>query len=141
MESYRDARERVVQMDKDCLSGLGRSDVTVQEWLPPKGFHAVIFAAVVITVVAFSRRDWFAPGSQVDAISPAFASFCFAIQPVLVPAMLIIHASEVVYMIRSRLAKHNVNVRTLVWWKWTSTTFVDGIGSFQRCVRSVPAYM
>ena len=32
MTSYREARERVVEMDKECVSALGRSDITISQY-------------------------------------------------------------------------------------------------------------
>lgn len=137
MQSYRDARERVVEMDKECLSALDKSEITVKEYIPPTGFHALGSLAVIATLIGFSTRIWFAPGGQVDRISPGFASFCFTVQPVLITLGLAIHSAEMIYMIRGRLRRHSVNVRTSLWWKWALGTFIEGFGSDLRCVLSI----
>lgn len=135
MTSYREARERVVEMDKECLAGLKRSSVTVSEYIPPHGLYLVLFVVVSVTFVAFSTRTNFERGGYVAAVVPnAFASFCWTIQPFILYPMMLIHAAETYHMATGRLRKHSVNMRSKVWWQWLATTFIEGVGSYNRQV-------
>ncbi|EMC95393.1 hypothetical protein BAUCODRAFT_539281 [Baudoinia panamericana UAMH 10762] len=133
LASYKDARERVVQMDKDALRGLGRSDVAIKEFLPPTGFYLVNFIAVSATMVAYSQRWWFAKGHIVERIiGSGFARFSWTIQPYLIGAMLAIHLTEMLYFMTFTLPKHSVNPRTSTFWKWAAVVFVEGVGAQTR---------
>ncbi|KAI5195028.1 hypothetical protein E4T39_08397 [Aureobasidium subglaciale] len=133
MTSFREARERLVQMDKECVEALGRSDITVKEFLPPKGPYLVGFIIVLTTFVAFSSRSNFEQGSFVSGLAPEpFARFCWKIQPYIWYGMLVIHTAETISMARGRLRKHNVNIRSQTWWLWLATTFIEGVGSYNR---------
>lgn len=136
MGSFREARERLVQMDKDCLQALGRSDITIKEFVAPTGPYLVGFVVVLTTFLAFSFRGNFEAGSIISAVLPTrFARFCWTIQPFVLYPMLVIHSVESWHMARGRLRKHNVNVRDRVWWLWMGTTFIEGVGSYNRLVR------
>lgn len=133
MSSYREARERAVAMDKESLAGLGKSDITVSEFVPPHGFYILGFLVVATTFVAYSQRWWFGQGEVVERyLGPGFARFCWYIQPWLISGMLLIHGSEAVFLARNYLWKHSVNVRTLVWWQWVFFGFVEGQLAFWR---------
>ncbi|KAK4985851.1 hypothetical protein LTR66_008049 [Elasticomyces elasticus] len=132
MQSYREARERVVKMDQDAVAALGRSDLTVKEFLPPYGLYAVVFVVVLTTFIAFSTRSNFAPGSVLGRFVPRFASFCWTVQPFVLYFMLFMHTAEATTMARGRLRKHSVNVRTGAWWKWVGSTFIEGVWAFRR---------
>jgi hypothetical protein len=135
MASFREARERLVQMDKECLKALGRSDITIKEYLAPTGLYLVLFLIVSTTLVAFRTRRNFEAGSVISAVVPAsFAQFCWTIQPFIWYGMLAIHGVETWHMARGRLRKHNVNVRSRVWWLWIATTFIEGVGAYNRLV-------
>ena len=133
MESLREARERVVEMDKECRDALGKSDITVKEFAPPTGIYALEFAIVAATFLSYSRRYWFEKGQVVERLlGPAFARFSWTIQPWLIVFMVGLHTAEVIYFIRNHLREHSVNIRSLLWWKWVATTFVEGQFAFKR---------
>ena len=133
MTSFREARERVVEMDKECVAALGRSDITVKEFIPPYGFYLASFVVICVTLVSFSMRSNFAAeGTIAQFVPEGFRRFCWAIQPFLFYPMVILHAAEMVTMGRGRLVKHNVNMRNPIYWQWLGTTFIEGIGSFNR---------
>ncbi|KAK5175071.1 uncharacterized protein LTR77_000208 [Saxophila tyrrhenica] len=133
LKSYRETRERVVEMDQECLAALGRSDVTVTEFVPPRGMDLVVFVVVAATLVAYGQRWWFEQGGVVEKVLGAgFAKFSWTIQPWLICGMVVIHGSELAYFVPNYLAKHSVNPRTAVWWQWAGTTFVEGVFSFWR---------
>lgn len=128
LESYRDARERVVAMDKDCLTALGRSDVTINEYILPTGMYALEFAICAATFVSFSQRWWFEPGQVVESVlGQSFARFAWSIQPWLIVGLFVIHGAELAWFIPARLRKHSVNVRTQEFWLWAVTEFIVGV--------------
>jgi len=136
MDSWRDARERLVRMDKDAIQALGRSDITVKEYRRPRGFHAVVFVACALTFAAFCRMSNFLPGSYLYEVVlkhfPGFASFCAKIQPILFYTMFAVHAGEAITMAKTRLRKHSVPVASRLWWTWVLSTLIEGVGAFQR---------
>lgn len=115
MTSYREARERVVQMDKECIAGLRRSDITVAEYIQPHGLYLALFLIVSATFVSFSRRATFEPdGFVATYVHHGFARFCWKIQPWVLYPMLMIHIAETVHMATGRLRSHSVNMRNKV---------------------------
>jgi len=136
MTSYREARERLVEMDKDCVTALKRSDVTVKEFIPPWKTTAssINFPLCLATFLAFSFRSNFDAGTGLftPLIPEGFRAFCWAIQPWLLTFLQVVHTIEALQMARSRLAKHNVNIRNPIFWLWTASTFVEGITCFKR---------
>lgn len=135
MTSYREARDRVVEMDKECVSALGRSDITVKEFLLPYGWHTAEFILVSAVFIGFSMRSNFAPGSILSHYLPLrLLYFCWKIQPSLLTFMLIVHGWETINFASSRLRKHNVKIRSRIYWLWIGTTFIEGISSFKRSV-------
>lgn len=121
-------------MDKDCLEGLNRSEITVKEYIPPHGAYLALFILVATTFVVFSRRSNFEAGGYVAAVVPsAFARFCWKVQPYVLYGMMVIHAAETYHMATGRLRKHSVNMRSKAWWQWMGTCFIEGVGSYKRC--------
>ena len=133
MDSYREARERVVQMDKAAVAGLGHSDITVNDFLPARGLWALPFTAISAAFVYLSQRWWFEQGAIVERILGAsFARFCWTVQPYVLSFMLFMHTIEAAYFMQTKLPKHGVNPRTSLYWKWTATVFVEGFFGFMR---------
>ena len=140
MKTLKEARERLVQLDKDALTVLGRSDITITRYVPPwaPGFHFIHllnFTACLLTWIAFSRKANFQSGSylydNVLVSFPGFTAFCLGIQPLLVPIMFAIHATEAVFMAR-KLRRHGVTPLDGVWLAWVASAFNEGWTSFRR---------
>ena len=131
-------RQRLKEMHNDCLRGLDLSDGRITTYRPPDTLiKRINFLAVVLTMLSFSRRANFLPGSlfyETSRLSfvPNFAWFCSTVQPWLITAMLGIHVSEAVWMARTRLRRHGVERWSRLWWVWVGTCFIEGVGSFQR---------
>lgn len=135
LSSYRETRERVVEMDKTCLQKLGKSDITVKEFVPPtvSVFYAVEFLIIAATFLGYSQRWWFARGGIIERLlGSAFARLSWTIQPWLISFMIALHGAEAVYFARNQLHKHSVNIRTSTFWKWFATVFVEGQFAFKR---------
>lgn len=131
-------RQRLKEMHYECLRGLDLSDVIITTYRTPETLiQRITFIAVVLTVLSFSRRANFLPGSLFYetlrlSFVPNFAWFCSTIQPWLITAMLGIHVTEAVWMARTRLRRHSVERWSWLWWMWVGTCFIEGVGSFQR---------
>ncbi|KAL1792972.1 hypothetical protein ACET3X_009479 [Alternaria dauci] len=108
MKTMREARERLVQLDKDALQTLGRSDISVTKFVPAYTHPAHLWN-----------------------FTQCFASFVAGIGWTVFVWMVPIHAVEVLIMAR-KLAKHECTFMDAVWWKWVGTCFVEGFTSFLR---------
>ena len=136
LTSWSEARERVVAMDTESLTGLKRSKITVKKYKRPEGLWIIVPIVVASTLAAFARRSNFVPGFLFHDVLlksvPNFAEFCYTIQPYLVASMIAIHGAEAAHMVSSRLERHSVPTFSLLWWKWVVGTFFEGVGSFIR---------
>ncbi|EME49176.1 hypothetical protein DOTSEDRAFT_19643 [Dothistroma septosporum NZE10] len=133
MSSYREARERVVELDKECRKALRHSDITVKKYIPPNSsLYLIEFAVILSTFLAYGQRWWFMAGGPVDRVWPAFARFSWTIQPWLISLMVMIHGAEAIYFASSRLLSHSISPRSLVFWLWTGSCFVEGQFAFRR---------
>lgn len=131
MKSYREARERLVDMDKTCRDALGISDIAVRRYVAPYGWTLGLFIQVIVTLVVFSRRSNLETGLA-HMLPEGFRSFCWQVQPLVFWGILVIHTIEVAMFARSRLAKHGVNPRSILYWQWLSDAFISGFGAFHR---------
>lgn len=133
MSSLREARERVVEFDRECRKALGQSDVTVKTYVPPAGRHAIPFLGIIITAVAYSQRWWFEKGQIVEQIfGSSFAHFAWTIQPWLLIGLAAVHGSEMLYFSLTKLPRHSVNVRSSQWWLWNASIFIEGVFAWKR---------
>ena len=138
LSNFEETRERLIKMDQESLTGLGRSSITIKEYRPPKSpIHIVTFISCFLTFVLLSRRENTLPGSipyeTVFKHMPKFASFVASIQPLVLYPMLAIHITEAFFMSR-KLEKHSVPLLGTIWWAWIISTFIEGVGAFQRYV-------
>lgn len=135
MGSLRDARERLVDMDKQSVVGLNRSRVTLKEYRPPKGFPVLVFAACLGTYILHSRKENLLPGSllyeSVLKHFPRFAEFAYNTRDYVIWPMIAIHVTEASIM-TGTLKKHSVPLFSRLWWLWTVSCFIEGMNSFQR---------
>jgi hypothetical protein len=128
LQSYAEARSRVVAMDKTCLAALGRSDITVAEYVRPTGLYAAALAICTAMFLAFSQRWWFAADGVVARVAgQGFAGFAWMIQPWVIWGLVLVHGGELVWFVRERLGRHSVNVRTREFWLWVVSEFVGGV--------------
>lgn len=136
LQEWSEIRQRMVQMVDESLKGLDKSEITVKTYRGPRGFHAVIFVVVLVTILAFWRRKNFLPGSilyeQILHYVPGFARFCYRMQPLVFWFVTVMHTLETTIMVRTRLRRHGVVMFTKLWWKWTISTAIEGFGAFQR---------
>jgi len=138
MSSFKETRERLIKMDQESLTGLGRSPITIKEYRPPKSFlHIITFIACFLTFITLSRKENMLPGSiPYEAVFkhvPKFTSFVISIRLLVLYPMLVIHVTEVFFMTR-KLEKHSVPLLSTLWWAWVISNFIEGVGAFQRYV-------
>lgn len=137
MNSLREARDRLVQLDKDALQALGRSDITITHYIPPwdNALSLFNFTQCLVTYALFSRAAHFRPGSlSYDLVLihlPRFADFCLSIRFLLLGIMIPIHVTESFFMAR-KLQRHGVTPFDGTWWAWVTSCFVEGKTSFMR---------
>jgi hypothetical protein len=131
MKSFREARERLVSMDNDTITGLQRNKITVKEYVPPRGFHAVVFAACLATFILLSRPANYLPGSLIHTYFPQFAVFVYSVRNWIIYPMVALHLVEC-FLMRRKMEKHSVALFSRVWWMWLVSSFIEGAGSFQR---------
>lgn len=136
LSSISEVRQQVVKMHYHSLKALGRSDITITEYRPPRGFPAVIFTACILTFAAFSRRANFLEGSGLYSLVlrhvPGFAVFCYTIQPLLMTLMVGIHLSEAIYLWLYRLRPHNIAFGSRLWFCWFVNDFLEGYTALMR---------
>jgi hypothetical protein len=135
MTSFSEARERLVKMDQDARSGLGISDIRVDEYRPPRGFDLVVFLLCLFTYFSFTMRPFIQPGSSFFERyirDNAIAETLFWMQSKVFWPMLAIHSAEAFWFERSRLLKHGVERASQLWWKWMVNNFIEGVGVYKR---------
>jgi len=134
MKSLRDARERVVQLDKEALEILGRSDVSVDKYVPPtiKIGHLWNFTQCILAYTLLPFPSLWQPGSLIyDSILyrlPALANI-MAVWGwyIVVVIMIPIHSVEAGITARRLRVKHGLTPLDAVWWAWVGSTFVEGV--------------
>jgi hypothetical protein len=133
MTSYREARDRVVQLDQECRAALKQASVNITEYAPPTGFGLFMFLLCGSVFIAYSQRWWFAAGGPVaKVLGEGFAKFSWNVQPILITLMVVIHGAEAWFMAMGKLPRYSVNPRTSTFWKWTLTNFVEGVTAQMR---------
>ncbi|KZM18840.1 uncharacterized protein EKO05_0006537 [Ascochyta rabiei] len=142
MHSLREARERVVQMDKDALQILDRSDITVSRYIPPYVHlgHLVNFTQCLLVYLLLPRAANFRPGSllydNLLFMAPPFARFVLQVRCIVLPIMLAIHVYETTLM-ANKVRRHGLSPADAPWWLWVASSFVEGITSFWRLDRLI----
>ncbi|KAH8152820.1 uncharacterized protein LAJ45_03046 [Morchella importuna] len=122
METYTDARDRMVYMHHEALEGLGKSPIVIDFYVPPR------------TLVHF--RSNFEPGAAIHdylffalpTLAALFARFHYEC----LFLMVLVHVAETVHMVRSRLWRHQTPRFERAWWMWVLGTYLEGFGSFLR---------
>ena len=131
MTSLKDARERLVLMDKDCVKTLGRSDITVRE-LGAGRREAIVTSVLLLTYLEFSSKSNFAPDGIFSFLPDSIRTFCYNYQPYVLYGLLGVHTFETLTCMIPRLKKHNVNPRSSLYWKWIADCMCNGFGAWKR---------
>ena len=138
LESWADARPRMVAMHEAALRALGRSDVCVKRYRgPDRGWMYAWLLFLLCVILAFSTRANFLPGSLLyDTLGLGrvgdFAEFCHRIQPILVGFVGVVHVAEIVWVSRGRLRRYNVDLVGAVWWYWVVSVAIEGFAAIMR---------
>lgn len=138
LTDYSQARERVVEMDRAAVQGLGRSDITIKEYTTPSTLGLVNISLVALTFLLMHRRANLEPQSPASLLKPlathfpGFLAFLHRIQPYMFAPVLTIHIAEMLWLDLTRLSKHSVPRLSATWYKWMLGHFFEGFTSFQR---------
>lgn len=136
MQTLKEARTRLVNLDQKVIFFKGRSTITVKEYHGPSSIsEIIIFTTCILTLAVLSRKQNITPGSLLHNMiliqTPTFAHILERMQPIFLP-VLCIHCAEAVFMATVKLNRHTVPVGSSLWWKWVISTFIDGLFSFRR---------
>jgi hypothetical protein len=160
MQSWSDARPRVVAMDRDARAALGlpplpsdssstdhssssssssSSPITVTTYDPPTApFHLFVIFLVIwfYTGYFLLRNGTLRPGTwyweHVMCWFPVQGAEGYRwLNMVLAGPVVGVHGAEAVWMV-GRLRWYGVEAGTGLWWKWVGSTFLEGGGAHQR---------
>ena len=136
LQSWNEARPRVVEMDVVARRSLGISDVYMTTYLPPRPYDAVVMAAVSFYFVCVASLPWIVPRSPAwDVLTAVFPGgpdlFTWLVRTILFP-VIGIHLAECFYLDRSRLQRHGVDRWSGLWWTWILSCFLEGFAAFKR---------
>ena len=137
LKTFREARERLVQMDNDALQTLDRSDIPVTGYVPPYTNlgHLCNFTVCSLAWILVSRPENARPGSLIYDnllyLFPAYAKFTAEVSTYVFIGMLVIHVFEAGIM-AGKLNRHGMTPFELTWWKWIGSAFAEGITCFWR---------
>lgn len=137
MSSLRDARERLVSMDKSATVALNRSDITIKTFATPKGWQVFTWLVCFCTFIFLSTERNMLPGGWVYEYTglkffPRFVAFARKVRVPVLLGMIAIHTYEARKMAVGRLRRHSVPVGSVVWGLWVASNFVEGFPAFWR---------
>ncbi|KAI0911391.1 hypothetical protein F4823DRAFT_310231 [Ustulina deusta] len=139
MNSFADARVRLVDMAARAQEQLGLSDIRVDRFVGPRGGGIASFVGVAFYLVSAAAlaAGLLRPGTAAWALLDAYfpyeggAGFAWVVRAIAVP-VLAIHVTEAWWMARGRLAKHGVEAGSALWFLWVLETFVEGAPAMRR---------
>ena len=139
LKSFREARERDVQLDKDALQILGRSDISINKYILPyvKLGHLWNFTQCLLSYILLPVPSNWQPGSVIYDLFlyrlPTFANFVSSYGWYIVfLGMIPIHTTEAGMMARRLRIKHGLTPLDGVWWAWVGSCFVEGVTAMWR---------
>jgi len=142
MKSWSEARTRTVEMDREARAALDISDIRITEYEPPADvLQMAILGICLFTFTMFATRKEIVPGTWFyDNVLPWYPGgpewFLWIVKNITFPVVAI-HVGEAWYLEKSRLRKHGVEKGSALWWKWISSCFIEGRGTFRRIDRTV----
>ncbi|QIW97759.1 hypothetical protein AMS68_003277 [Peltaster fructicola] len=142
MNSFSEARHRLVDMDKLAALHLRKSDVTIKRFVPPYGLYAIGFVLTVGGFAVLSQRHLFEAGGVVEQLAgpqfgPRLAALLHHAQPRIFYGLIAVHIAEMFYFIRYKLVEHSVSIRAPQFWLWAISVLIEGIGAQARFKRTV----
>ncbi|KAI9888444.1 MAG: hypothetical protein M1814_006923 [Vezdaea aestivalis] len=137
MASFAQARNRLVDMDREATEGLGLSKIVVNTFsFPLTSRNIATFLTASFGWIVNSSPNNFRVGSffanHFLRSNVAVCNFLEKAQPYILAFMVVVHSAEMAYFARSRLDKHRVPSFGAVWMAWLISGFIEGIGSFWR---------
>ena len=136
MNSWADARGKLVALDAAATAGLKRSNITVKTYAKPTGYMVLLWFFFALSYVVLARSANLESGSwlydYVWVYVPGFARLIHRIQPFLLVFIFVAHGGETAWLIRGRLRNHTVPTFSRLWWTWVLSSCYEGFGA---CVR------
>lgn len=122
LSSYSAFRQRVVDMDKECLAALARSPITVKKYIPPTGYRLVLGAAVIFAFALLSsaanvdplRSGWLVPKALKSRLSPTFFSWLKTLRLWVLLPTLVAHSAEVCQLTAQSFSESGQGFRAAV---------------------------
>jgi hypothetical protein len=136
LSSWADARPRIIAMDETAREALGLSNIYITEYVMQRGFDYIPFVGVVFYFVCAAGLPWVVPGSAPwEVLKVVFPGgpewFRWVVNAIFWPVMGI-HLVESWLLDRWRLQKHGVARWSLLWWKWETANFFEGLTVWKR---------
>jgi hypothetical protein len=136
LQSWSEARTRLVAMDVSSRTKLQRAPVTVTKYLPPSaGFPIVVFVTCFVTYIMLSTPSFVEPNGWAYELLlkwvPGLPEFTQAWRLWILIPMIGIHLTEAGLMVRW-LRWANVRVGSGVWFAWVGSCFIEGFDTFRR---------
>jgi len=123
-------------MDLEARKSLGVHEVQVKDYVRPRLVrHQIVMGLCVSTYLSFILRPFFAPGSKfyVEKVEGSrFWETIVWMQGIVIIPMFLIHFTEIWLIDRKKLKRFDVEIGSLVWWKWMISCFMEGFGAFER---------
>ena len=136
LKSLLEVRPRVVEMDQQATKALFREPETVTRYLLPQSYQWLIPFAFLFGLFCFSRRESFEAGSWLTSTIlypvPWLSRFLYEHSWGAFAGTVAIHVAEAAFMAQGKLKRHTVPVGGRVWWMWTISTFLEGVGALMR---------
>jgi Protein of unknown function (DUF2470) len=136
-EGLTDARQRLIDMDREATRELKRRDFTVRKYAWPKGWVWGWWGFVAVAWVVFIRRQNFFEGAYffegvLRWLPKNYIVWLRAWQPRIRLVMLGLHALETMEMISGKMRSYNVDLFSEVWWAWTLSVWFEGFTVWDR---------
>ncbi|MCJ1448089.1 MAG: hypothetical protein MMC23_008602 [Stictis urceolatum] len=131
MKSLSEARERMVGMDAEARTKLGRDAISVKEYRAPKGL-GLLWVGFVAVAWAVNARKGNARWVGENLVGSEGVTTIFErAQPVVLGVMLFLHTLEAAYMVR-KMKAHSVPTGSRVWCGWVLDNFFEGVPVLSR---------
>lgn len=142
MATWSDRRTRLVDMTMSARSALGLGadgkPVVVKRFIPPSGFGAVVFGAVVFYFACFAavKAGFVERGTTLWGLLEEVRfpygprGFRWIVERIFV-AVVAIHVGECWWMDRTRLRKFGVERGSGLWFAWMARCFLEGLTTFK----------
>ena len=137
LNSFSEARERLVAMHELCLKELDVEGVMLERYVPPnQWWQWCMFALTMWTFTTLPFRASLLPESRslinkawsLGGTAPWLARLAYQMSPLTLAFMIVVHGWECYVMGFRRLRRYEVEVFSWVWWCWVLDVWCEGFG-------------